>query len=381
MELIVILISCLPVFFLVEQKSGHPGRFSRFTKITLNRQDVIPLKPGMHYQFAIIGCGHIARRHAAQIATYGLLQAVCDTVPFRAQELAGQYQARAYFSAAALFRSEKPDVVSICTPNGLHAEHAIMALEAGCHVLCEKPMSISRESGLRMMEAAQKAGKKLFVVKQNRYNPPVEAVKKLLDEKKLGRIHSFQVNCFWNRPVAYYTDSWHGTRELDGGILFTQFSHFIDLLYWLLGEVEPVQGFRSNFMHGEAIAFEDTGVALLQLPTGAIGTLHYTVNSHQRNMEGSVTIFGERGTIKIGGQYLNNIDFFSVEGEPAPVLPAGRSANHYGFYEGSMSNHDKVYHHLIKALDDPGYRFVEAAEALKTVEIIEKIYATSPLIP
>jgi predicted dehydrogenase len=335
----------------------------------------------MSYQFAIIGCGHIARRHAAQIANYGVLQAVCDTVPSRARELASQYEARPYFSVEELLVAEKPDVVSVCTPNGLHAEHAIMALEAGCHVLCEKPMSISRESGLRMIAAAEKAGKKLYVVKQNRYNPPVEAIKKLLDEQKLGNIHSFQVNCFWNRPVAYYTDSWHGTRDLDGGILFTQFSHFIDLLYWLLGDVKQVQGLRSNFTHGSSIAFEDTGMALLQLQNGAMGTLQYTVNSYQRNMEGSIAIFGDRGTVKIGGQYLNNIDFFSVENEADPILPAGQASNHYGFYEGSMSNHDKVYQHLIRALDNPAYRFVEAAEALKTVEIIENIYTASPLIP
>ena len=335
----------------------------------------------MSYRFAIIGCGHIARRHAAQVATYGALDAVADIEHTRAIELAVQYGARPYPSAAEMLKAEKPDIVSVCTPNGLHAQHAIMALEAGCHVLCEKPMSISRESGLQMIAAAEKSGKRLFVVKQNRYNPPVEAVKKLLDEKKLGAIHSFQVNCFWNRPVAYYKDSWHGTPDLDGGILFTQFSHFIDLLYWLLGDVKAVQGLRSNFTHGASIAFEDTGIALLHLQNGAIGTLQYTVNSYQRNMEGSVSIFGERGTVKIGGQYLNNIDFFSVEGESAPVLPAGQPSNHYGFYEGSMSNHDKVYYHLVRALDNPGYRFVEAAEALKTVEIIEKIYAASPFIP
>jgi UDP-N-acetyl-2-amino-2-deoxyglucuronate dehydrogenase len=335
----------------------------------------------MSYRFAIIGCGHIGRRHAAQIAAHGVLAAVCDTELSRAKELAGKYTANPYSSVNELFSAEKPDVVSVCTPNGLHAEHAIRALEAGCHVLCEKPMSISRESGLRMIAAAETAGKKLFVVKQNRYNPPVEAIKKLLEAGKLGTIHSFQVNCFWNRPVAYYTDSWHGTRELDGGILFTQFSHFIDLLYWLLGDVKSAQGMRSNFIHGDAIDFEDTGVALLQLESGAIGTLQYTVNSHQRNMEGSVAIFGDRGTVKIGGQYLNNIDFFAVQDETVPILPAGQSSNNYGFYEGSMSNHDKVYYHLIQALDNPGYRFVEAGEALKTVEIIEKIYTSSPLIP
>lgn len=334
----------------------------------------------MGYRFAIIGCGHIAQRHALQIAARGRLEAVCDVVPEKAAALAIQYGAKAYTSAAELFAAERPDIVSICTPNGLHAPHAIMALEAGCHVLCEKPMSLSAASGRQMMAAAEKAGKKLFVVKQNRYNPPVEAVKKLLEKGKLGRVHSFQVNCFWNRPVAYYAHSWHGTPDLDGGILFTQFSHFIDLLYWLLGDVVTVQGLRSNYEHGDAIAFEDTGVALLQLQQGVMGSLHYTINSYQRNMEGSVTIFGDRGTVKIGGQYLNQLEYFSVEGESLPGLPAGNAPNRYGFYEGSMSNHDKVYDNLMRALADPSFRFVEADEALKTVEIIEKIYAASPLI-
>lgn len=334
----------------------------------------------MGYRFAIIGCGHIAQRHAVQVAAHGILEAVCDVVPEKAAGLAGQYGANAYSSPADLFAIEQPDIVSVCTPNGLHATHAILALEAGCHVLCEKPMSISVASGRQMMAAAEKAGKKLFVVKQNRYNPPVEAVKKLLDEGKLGRIQSFQVNCFWNRPVSYYTDSWHGTRELDGGILFTQFSHFIDLLYWLLGDVAQTQGLRANYIHGKSIDFEDTGVALLQLASGVMGSLHYTVNSYQRNMEGSITIFGDKGTVKIGGQYLNKLTYFSVEGETLPELAMGNTSNQYGFYEGSMSNHDKVYDNLIRALTDPAFRFVEAAEALKTVEIIENIYTASPLI-
>lgn len=333
----------------------------------------------MSYHFALIGCGHIGQRHAAQIARFGVLDAVCDLDSSRAQFLAGQYQSRPYPSITAMLAAEKPDVVSVCTPNGLHAEHTILALQAGCHVLCEKPMSISRESGLRMIAAAEKAGKRLFVVKQNRYNPPVEAVKALIDAGKLGRIESFQVNCFWNRPIAYYANSWHGTRHLDGGILYTQFSHFIDLLYWLLGDVRTVQGMRANFNHGDHIEFEDTGTALLQLESGAFGTVQYTVNSHQQNMEGSISIFGSTGTVKIGGQYLNQIDYFSVAGEEPPVLSAGQSANHYGFYQGSMSNHDKVYQHLLCALDNPAYRFVEAAEALKSVDIIERIYAASPL--
>ncbi len=156
-----------------------------------------------------------------------------------------------------------------------------------------------------MIEASCNAGKRLFVVKQNRYNPPVIAVKKLIEEGALGKIYSFQLNCFWNRTDKYYHQSWRGTQVYDGGILFTQFSHFIDLLYWFLGEVDQVSGMRANFHHSESMEFEDTGIANLIMKNGAIGTLNYTVNANQSNMEGSFTLFGEKGTVKIGGQYLN----------------------------------------------------------------------------
>ena len=334
----------------------------------------------MTYKFAIIGCGNIAQRHAEQIVATGQLVAVCDVNTEKARILADKYNVRSYISIDDLLQNEKIDVVSICTPNGLHAPHSIAALQAGTHVLCEKPMAISVADGKKMVEAARLYQKKLFVVKQNRYNPPVEFVKNLLTENKLGKILSFQVNCFWNRPVEYYKNSWKGTMALDGGTLFTQFSHFIDLLYWFLGDIEQVQGWRSNYIHKEVIEFEDTGIVMIQMANGAMGTLSYTVNSLPKNMEGSITLFGEKGTAKIGGQYLNELEFFWAEGEVAPLLAVGKPANDYGFYEGSMSNHHKIYEHLIKTLNDPNHVFLEAAEALKSVEIIEKIYVSSPII-
>jgi predicted dehydrogenase len=198
-------------------------------------------------------------------------------------------------------------------------------------------------------------------------------------ENKLGKIFNFQMNCFWNRPASYYQSSWKGTKKLDGGILFTQFSHFIDLLYWLLGDVSAVKGQRNNFLHKDCIEFEDTGVAILEMNNGGIGTINYTINSEKKNMEGSLTVFGEKGTVKIGGQYLNELEYFSVQEEPYPDLPPGKAANQYGFYEGSMSNHDKVYEHMVKAIDDPSHDFISSQETLKTIEIIEKIYKASPL--
>jgi UDP-N-acetyl-2-amino-2-deoxyglucuronate dehydrogenase len=328
----------------------------------------------MKPSFAIIGCGRIAKRHAEQIIKHGILSAVCDIIPEKANELAAIYNATAYYSVEDLLASEKNvEVVSICTPNGLHAIYSIKALEARINVLCEKPLCITTADGEKMIEAARKYNKKLFVVKQNRYNPPIVFLKDLIDTGKLGKIYSFQINCFWNRPNEYYS-GWKGTKNLDGGTLFTQFSHFIDLLYWLLGDVATVKTNTKNFAHA-AIEFEDTGVVLFEMKIGAIGSLNYTVNSFNKNMEGSFTIFAEKGSIKIGGQYLNELEYCNVEGIDNPELPKGNPANGYGFYQGSMSNHDKVYENLIKALQNPQHEFASAEEGLKTVEIIEKIYS------
>jgi len=331
-------------------------------------------------RFAIIGCGRIAERHAIEIIKHGRLSAVCDIVQEKADALAKKNNANSYYSIKELLSKEKEiDIISICTPNGLNAEQTMLSMLSGHHVLCEKPMAISSVDAKKMIDTATETGKQLFVVKQNRFNPPVAFVKQLLDENQLGSISSFQLNCFWNRPPAYYQQSWQGTKKMDGGTLYTQFSHFIDLLYWLLGDVDTAKGIRSNYLHKGLIEFEDTGVALLKMTSGAIGTINYTINSHLSNMEGSLTIFGEKGTVKIGGQYLNELEYFSVEGIKKPDLQVGRPSNQYGFYQGSMSNHDKVYESLVKAVADPSFSFITTGETLKTIEIIEKIYAQSPL--
>lgn len=322
--------------------------------------------------FAIIGCGRIAERHAEQIVKVGFLSAVCDIVKEKADALGSLYNARVYYSIDDLLENEKPDVVSICTPNGLHAEHSIKALNANFNVLCEKPLCIHTTDGKKMIDAALKADRQLFVVKQNRYNPPITFLKQLIDSGKLGKIFSFQINCFWNRPDEYYKD-WKGKKDLDGGTLYTQFSHFIDLMYWLLGDAENVEKMTGNYNH-ETIEFEDTGAVLFRLNSGAIGTLNYTVNSFGQNMEGSFTVFGEKGTVKVGGQYLNELDYCNVEGVETPSLPAGNPANGYGFYRGSMSNHDKVYENLVLALANPHHDLANGEDGLKTVEIIERIY-------
>jgi predicted dehydrogenase len=311
----------------------------------------------------------------------GRLAAVCDIEKAKADKLAAEYGAQSYESVARLLDEQKDiDVMAVCTPNGWHARHSIACLEKHFHVICEKPMALTVADCRDMIQAAQKNTRHLFVVKQNRFNPPVMAVKKLLEEGRLGTIYSIQVNCFWNRPVAYYTDAWRGTLEWDGGPLYTQFSHFIDLVYWLFGEVTDACSLKGNYAHPGTIAFEDTGVVLLQLANGAIGTLNYTLNSHAKNMEGSLTIFGEKGTVKIGGEYLNKLEYQRIENYTMEQPAAGQPANQYGSYEGSMSNHDKVYDNVVAVLQHKEAIAAGAGDGLQTVAIIEKINKASKMV-
>ncbi len=326
-------------------------------------------------KFAVIGCGRIAQRHAEHINNFGELVAVCDNIKEKADAMAEKYKANAYYDIADLLANEKTiDVVSVCSPNGLHAMHSIQSLKAGFHVLCEKPMATSVTDCGEMIKTAETFNKRLFAIKQNRFNPPVEAVKKIIDEGRLGKIYSVQLSCFWNRNADYYQNSWKGTKDLDGGTLYTQFSHFIDLLYWMIGDIKDVEAYTSNYAHNDIIEFEDTGVAILKFQNGAIGTVNYTVNSYNKNMEGSLTIFGEKGTVKIGGQYLNELEYQNIENYKIENLPVGNTANNYGNYQGSMSNHDKVYQNVVNVLTNNASISTSAFEGLKTVEIIDKIY-------
>jgi predicted dehydrogenase len=327
-------------------------------------------------RFALIGCGRIAQRHAEHINKVGKLVAVCDIIPEKAKALAEQYGATPFQEVQDLLKTKELDVVAICSPNGLHAEHSIKSLNAGFHVLCEKPMALTVQDCGEMINAAERANKRLFIVKQNRFNPPVAAVKKLIDEGKLGKLYSVQLSCFWNRNADYYKNSWKGTKDMDGGTLFTQFSHFIDLLYWIVGDVKEAHGYAGNFGHKDIIEFEDTGVVSLKFYNGVIGTVNYAVTAHQKNMEGSLTIFAEKGTIKIGGQYLNELEYQNIADYVIRDLPAGNPPNNYGQYQGSMSNHDKVYQNVVDVLTGKGVIATHGYEGLKTVEIIDKIYSS-----
>lgn len=332
-------------------------------------------------KFGIIGCGRIGERHASHIQNFGELTSVCDIKEDRARKVGSLYGARIYQDYKKLLMEENEiDVIAICTPNGLHAEHSIASLHAKKHTICEKPMATNSKDCEDMIQAAEQNHKNLFVVKQNRYNPPVVAVKKLIAENKLGVIFNVQLNCFWNRTEQYYKESdWKGTKDLDGGTLFTQFSHFVDLLLWLIGKIEKVKVIRKNFLHNGIINFEDTGVIILEFCSGAIGTINYTINSYRKNMEGSLTIFGEKGTVKIGGQYLNVLEYQNIEDYEIEKIPIENKTNEYGFYQGSMSNHDKVYANVVSVLSGKEEIATTGKEGAEVVKLIELIYSQSKL--
>lgn len=326
-------------------------------------------------RFALVGCGNIGLRHAEQIRWLGKLMAVCDTVPAKAQNFGTRYSVPFYTELSAMLDAEQEiDVVVICTPNGLHASQAIQAFEKKCHVLVEKPMALSVQDGNRMIRSAHAAGKQLFTVMQNRFNPPVMAVKHALDQHAFGKISSIQLTCFWNRDASYYTDSWRGSLSLDGGVLFTQFSHFIDLLLWYFGEVTHVEAYTQNADHKGIIAFEDAGAVILRFASGILGTIHFSVNSFGKNREGSLAILGSKGIAKIGGTYLNTIEYQDFADYSLSVPEMSSAPNDYGSYQGSMRNHDKVYRHLIETLVDQKPYYTSPQEGLQTVELINRIY-------
>lgn len=325
--------------------------------------------------FGIIGFGNIGTRYRDRIKenNYCELAAVCDTKKEKLGNL--NKDIKTYSDFTDLVKDTDIDVVVVATPNHLHKEMTIAALKANKHVICEKPMALTTKDAKAMVLASQKTDKKLFVVKQNRFNPPIKKVKELITNDKLGKIGLVTVDCFWNRNDDYYSSSdWKGKKEKDGGTLFTQFSHFIDIAYYLFGDISSVYATGFNFTHQNTIEFEDTGVVLLKFESGAIGSFNYTTSSYQQNMEGSVTIFGEKGSIKIGGQYLNTLEYTNVEGIKKIVLEKGNLPNDYGTYKGSMSNHDKILTNVVNTLNGKEFVATSGFEGMRIVQIIEAIY-------
>lgn len=333
--------------------------------------------------FALIGCGNIAAEHATQITRVGILVAVVDIDLTKAKKMGDQYGVPFFETTSALYAAvPRLDVVVIATPNGLHAEQAIEAMEAGYHVLVEKPIALTGTAIYQMQAVSKQTGQEIFSVMQNRFNPPVKLIHELLQQQELGTINHVQVNCFWHRPASYYTNSWHGTMALDGGTLFTQFSHFIDLLCWLFGKVKTAEAQFSNTNHQGLIEFEDEGNIQLLFESGLKVNMDYSVNEPIANREGSLTIFSSKGSIKAGGAYLNTLEFEINDVGLASKLKIQLdainneqfAANDYGHYKGSMRNHYQVYDSLINTLfhQTPYYTTVE--EAKNTIDLINLIY-------
>ncbi len=330
--------------------------------------------------FAVIGCGHIGKRHAEMISRNSNcnLVALVDIKP-KEQLNMEQYQVPFFESIEQLLQSDvETDVITIATPNGFHATHAILALEHKNHVVIEKPMALNKSDAEEIIFKALQVSKQVFTVMQNRYSPPSIWIKDLVDNGTLGEIYSVHVNSFWNRDERYYTaDSWHGDKKLDGGTLFTQFSHFIDIMYWLFGDIKNIQSIMKDFKHQKMTDFEDAGIVNFEFVKGGIGNFNFSTTLYHKNMESSMTIIAENGAVKIGGQYMNEVEYCHIKEYEMPELKPTNPGNDYGAYKGSAQNHHFVFENVVDVLQGKKSIKTNALEGLKIVDIIERIYASN----
>lgn len=330
----------------------------------------------------ICGVGHIGRRHAALVARQpgAALVALVEPRPELLAELTAEFSVPGFASLDEYLASGLPaDVLTVATPNGSHAPLAVQALRAGLHVVVEKPLAIRRADAEAIVHTALHTGRRVFGVMQNRYSPPAAWLKGLVDDGRLGQIHLVQLTCLWNRDARYYqTGSWRGTRTADGGTLFTQFSHFIDLLYWVFGDITAIQSRFYDFAHRDLTEFEDSGLVTFELVRGGAGVLHYSTAVWDRNLESSITVVAEKGSVKLGGQYLDKVEVCHVQDYTLPPLPPTNPANQYGAYQGSAANHVQLIENVLAVLGGDSPVSTNALEGLKVVDIIERIYAAGP---
>ena len=334
-------------------------------------------------KFAVIGTGHIGKRHIEMISRHGESEivALCDIKPQDSLSIEN-YKVPFFNTLNELIQSGiEFDVLSIATPNGLHAEHALIGLEHKKHIVIEKPMALSKADCEKIIFKALQVSRQVFCVMQNRYSPPSEWIKKIVDDGLLGSIYMVQINCYWNRDSRYYkSDGWKGKLALDGGTLFTQFSHFIDIMYWLFGDISDIQAKFNDFSHATLTDFEDSGMVNFNFVDGGMGCLNYSTAVWDKNLESSLTIVAEKGSVKIGGQYMNEVEYCHIENYEMPILAAANPANDYGPYKGSAANHNYVYENVIDTLKNRTTVTTNALEGLKVVEIIERIYSLNPFL-
>jgi predicted dehydrogenase len=269
----------------------------------------------------------------------------------------------------------RPDVVNIATPNGLHCTLAVNALKHGSHVVIEKPMGLFKSECEEVIFTSLQVSKQVFVVKQNRYSPPSRWLKDIVSSGTIGKVLMVQVNCYWNRDDRYYKKGgWKGTNALDGGSLFTQFSHFIDIMYWVFGDIKDIKGRLTSFTHQDLTEFEDSGMVNFEFVNGGFGCINYSTSLWDTNMESSITVVGTKGSLKIGGQYMNEIEYCHIENYEPPVLEPTNPPNDYGPFKGSAANHHFVIENVVNTLDGKDTITANALEGLKVVDIIERIY-------
>jgi UDP-N-acetyl-2-amino-2-deoxyglucuronate dehydrogenase len=330
-------------------------------------------------RFAIVGAGFIGRRHASMIQNNpeATLVAMADTNPAQSSVITDQFKVPFFNSIEELLVSDLQfDVVNICTPNNYHASQALQALQRNCHVVIEKPMALAKDDCERVIRLSEQTGKKVFCVMQNRYSPPSRWLKELVGSGKLGKINFVNVNCFWNRDERYYkASSWKGTMQFDGGTLYTQFSHFIDTIFWLFGDIKEINARFKNFNHANMIDFEDSGMVNFEFVDGGSGSFNYTTSCWDTNFESSITIIGEHGSVKVGGQYMNKVEYCHIRDYTMPELEESSPANDYGHYKGSAANHHFVIANVIDTLLGRSVATTNATEGLRVVDIIERIYS------
>lgn len=328
-------------------------------------------------RIGLIGCGRISKNHFGAIAKLTDAQVIscCDIIEDRAHEAAIQYNVPFWTTNyEEMLGNTEIDLISICTPSGLHPEHGIMAAAAGKHVLTEKPMGVRLKDADEMIKTCDQNRVKLFVVMQNRLNPPIALLKKAIDKGRFGQIYMITVNVFWTRPQDYYDmASWRGTWEFDGGAFMNQSSHYVDLIQWLGGPVESVIAHADTLARD--IETEDTGAAIFKFRRGAIGTINVTMLTYPKNLEGSITVIGETGTVKIGGMAVNKVlhwEFSKYDDDDKYVGESSTNPDSvYGF------GHLGYYRNVIDSLRNGAMPATDGRAGRKSLELIEAIYLSN----
>lgn len=332
--------------------------------------------------FAVVGCGSIGSRHIQVLECEPLakISAICDIDNKICKEYSDLLRIPTFSSYCEMLKSIHADVIDICTPSHLHAPMAIQALNENFHVLVEKPMALSTFDANNMLQIAEEKSKKLIVVFQNRYNKPVSRAREVIANNRLGEILQIECSVYWNRSQNYYdSSSWRGKKDLEGGTLFTQISHYIDIILWLFGDITWVSSCLENKNH--RIEFEDSGIVIAKLESGALVSINFSTCLYKENFEGSIIIIGTEGTIKLGGKYLNHIDYWNIKGDNQPTnteytdkqytynIPNGSET-----YTGSSSNHHIVIKEVIKHISSGVGFIANGYSGKKVTEAIEAMY-------